>query len=70
MSNPILYTTGCPRCNVLEKKLKNANIDFDICTNTDIMLEKNIIYAPALEVDNKLLDFKEAVKWVGEQNAD
>lgn len=70
MNKPILYTTNCPRCNVLEKKLNNAKIEYDICTDTNIMLEKNITYAPALEVNGELLDFKAAVKWVGEHNAD
>ena len=63
----ILYTTHCPKCNVLEKKLKNKNIEFEICEDIDLMLSKGIQQAPYLEVDNELMDFSKAIKWVNEK---
>lgn len=63
-----LYTTHCPKCVVLEKKLNSKNIDFKICDDIDYMLSLNIQQAPYLEVDNKLMDFSEAIKWVNEIN--
>lgn len=63
----ILYTTHCPKCNVLETKLKSKNIEFEICENVDLMLSKGIQQAPYLEVDNELMDFSKAVKWVNEK---
>lgn len=48
---PILYTTHCPKCNVLAMKLNAVNIDYDVCEDTKIMEEKKIIYAPMLEVE-------------------
>lgn len=63
----ILYSTNCPKCNVLEKKLQNKNIDFEICNDVDLMLSKGIQQAPYLEVDNELMDFSKAVKWVNEK---
>lgn len=63
----ILYSTNCPKCNVLEKKLQSKNIDFEICNDVDLMLSKGIQQAPYLEVDNKLMDFSKAVKWVNEK---
>lgn len=69
MDKPILYTTGCPRCKVLKKKLDNAGIDVVICDDVNVMLDKNIIYVPVLEINGELLDFEKANKWVGEQSA-
>ena len=63
----ILYTTHCPKCNVLEKKLKSKNIEFEICEDIDLMLSKGIQQAPYLEVDNELMDFSKAIKWVNEK---
>ena len=67
MAKIILYSTNCPKCNVLEKKLQSKNIDFEICNDVDLMLSKGIQQAPYLEVDNELIDFSKAVKWVNEK---
>lgn len=60
----ILYTTHCPKCRVLEKKLEKANIQYKICEDTAIMSEKGFTSAPVLEVNDKPLTFKEAVDWI------
>ena len=62
--NMILYTVDCPKCKVLEKKLNNANISFEICKDTKLMAEKNISKLPMLEVDGEMLTFKEAVDMI------
>ena len=62
--NIILYTVDCPKCKVLEKKLNNANISFEVCKDTKLMAEKNISKLPMLEVDDKMLTFKEAVDMI------
>lgn len=62
--NIILYTVDCPKCKVLEKKLNNANISFEICKDTKLMAEKNISKLPMLEVDGEMLTFKEAVDMI------
>ncbi|MGM9858073.1 MAG: hypothetical protein ACI311_02335 [Bacilli bacterium] len=64
--NITLYTVDCPKCKVLEKKLNNANIKYDICKDTKIMTAKNIIKLPMLGVDDKLLTFKEAVDMINQ----
>ena len=63
----ILYSTNCPKCKVLETKLKSKNIEFEICDDVDLMLSKGIQQAPYLEVDNELMDFLNAIKWVNEK---
>lgn len=60
----ILYSTGCPRCKVLEEKLKQKQINFEINNNTEEMLKLNITNVPVLKIEDKLLDFVDAVKYV------
>lgn len=66
----ILYSTNCPKCQVLLAKLKQKNIDFDINTSIDDMEKLGIMSAPVLSINGELLDFKKAIDWVnakGEQ---
>jgi hypothetical protein len=65
--NIVLHSTKCPKCNVLETKLKQKNINFEENNNVELMVEKGFSMAPVLEVDGVAYDFKEAVKWIGEQ---
>ena len=59
-----LYSTNCPKCNVLEAKLKQKGVEFELNTDEDVMIEKGFMSAPMLEVDGKVMDFSEAMKWV------
>ena len=63
----ILYTIDCPKCKVLERKLEEKNIQYEVCKDTNIMAEKEYMYLPILEIDDKVLNFKEAVDWIKEQ---
>lgn len=63
----ILYTIGCPQCNVLEKKLSKKGIAFDVCTDREKMEELGIKFAPALQLDTgELLNFSQANKWLNQ----
>lgn len=63
----ILYSTGCPRCEVLVKKLKEKNIEYTENNSVDEMLALGIQTVPVLEVDGKRMEFTTANKWVNEQ---
>lgn len=65
-ANVVFYTVGCPRCAVLEKKLKEANIDYEIFSDVDKMLEMGMDDMPVLEVDGKRMSFSEGVRWAKE----
>ena len=62
-----MYTTGCPRCNVLKKKLDEKGIQYEIITDKDIMMSKGFSVVPVLEVNDRTMDFTEAVKWINER---
>lgn len=62
-----LIGTGCPRCKILESKLKSKNINFIDSDNIDEAIDNGFMSAPVLKVDNKYMDFGAAVKWVNNQ---
>lgn len=63
----ILYSTHCPKCIVLEKKLNQKNVNYVEVNDVDIMQEKGFLQMPMLEVDNIMMDFVEANKWLNNQ---
>lgn len=62
--NVILYSNHCPKCNVLEKKLKTKNIDYEEVNDVETMKEKGYLMLPVLEVDGVSMDFMAANDWV------
>lgn len=61
------YSTHCPKCNILEKKLKASNINYIENNDVDVMLSKGLLTAPALEVDGEIYTFTQAVEWLKKQ---
>lgn len=66
----ILYSTGCPKCAVLTKKLEQAGITYTVRTDVDEMLSLGIKAAPVLSVDGELLDFSKANAWLSARKGD
>ena len=62
----ILYSTNCPKCKVLEQKLKSKNIEYVEFTDVDKMIEMGFSMMPMLEVDGVIMDFGTANKWINE----
>lgn len=64
----ILYSLDCPKCIVLEKKLKAKGIEFEVQKDEELIMEvanrAGLMTLPLLLVDSKVMDFNEAVKWV------
>lgn len=66
----VLYSTHCPKCRVLEAKLNLKDIEYEINTDMNKMESLGIMSVPILEVDNQLLQFKEAVDWINNYKED
>lgn len=62
-----MYSTHCPKCKILEAKLKQKNIEYEECSDITEMLNKGIQTVPVLEVEGKMLNFSEAVRWINER---
>ena len=61
---PILYTTHCPKCRVLETKLQNKHIEYDTVDDKDKILEAGIRSVPMLYHNGHLMDFLLANKYI------
>ena len=67
MNNVFLYSTNCPRCVILETKLKQKNIKYLVKNSEDDLnklFEEGFREMPVLEVDNTKYTFGEAVQLV------
>ena len=62
----VLFSTGCPKCKVLERKLEDKGIVYTENNNTDDMKERGFTSVPILSVNGQLLSYYEANKWINE----
>ena len=67
MDKLILYSTGCPKCNVLKKKMDSKNIKYVECNSISEMEKLNISSVPMLMVNGELMMFKEAVDYINKR---
>lgn len=64
---PTLYSTHCPKCQILEKKMAQKGIEYIEITDTQQMLDMGLSSVPWLEVDGQMMNFDQANKWINEQ---
>lgn len=60
----VLYSTGCPKCTVLKKKLDEKGIPYGLNTSVKDMLSKGFLQIPVLDVDGVIMDFTAANEWI------
>lgn len=65
--NITIFTTNCPMCKILEKKLTEKAIGFKIETDVSELIEMGFQTAPILKVEENYLEFKEAIKWINKK---
>ena len=63
-----LFTIDCPKCKILEKKLSQANVEYEVCKDRETIASKGFDLMPVLDVDGQIMNFGEAVKWVNERS--
>lgn len=63
----ILYTTHCPKCDILMAKLNEKQIPYTICEDIVTMKALGITTVPVLKTNGAYMEFKAAVTWVNEQ---
>lgn len=57
-----LYSTGCPKCNILERRLTNDKIEFTVSNDIDKLVEMGFQNAPILQIDDNFIDYASAMK--------
>ena len=68
----LLYTSGCPQCRNLERKLKEINIEIiehnivDSEDDLNYIMDKGFNHAPVIELENgDMMKYADALKWIG-----
>lgn len=62
-----LYTTNCPQCRMLEQALEKKHMSFDIVYGEEPIVQMGLQSAPVLKVDDDIMPFAEAVRWINAQ---
>lgn len=62
--NIILYSTGCPKCEVLKKKLNERNVTYTENNSVDEMIALGITQVPVLSRNGIFMNFMDAVEWI------
>lgn len=60
-----MYSTGCPQCEALEQMLNSHQIKYTVCSDREKMLLMGLTHVPVLEANGTLMNFKEAITWIG-----
>lgn len=63
----ILYSTRCSCCEVLEERLRQAKIEYDIVSDTEQILALGITHVPILEIYGQQLNYPAAIRWLNER---
>lgn len=59
-----LYTTHCPKCKVIEKKLAQKNIQYIEVSDIAEIQKLGFQSVPILEVDGKIMNMTDANRWI------
>ena len=62
-ARPLIYTIGCPKCKALERLFKSKGIEYDVCTDVQIMVDKGFEYLPQMEYEGEIYDVEAAEEW-------
>lgn len=63
----VLYSNHCPKCKILEAKLKSKNISFEEVNDVVEMENLGFVSMPMMEVNGITMNFIEANSWVNQQ---
>lgn len=63
----ILHSTGCPKCEVLKKKLNEKGVDYTENHDVEVMFSLGLTHVPILDVNGELLEFADAVAWINQR---
>lgn len=64
-----LYSTHCPCCKALEERLRQAEIEYTVISNTEQILALGITHVPILEIDGRQMNYPAAIRWLNERKA-
>lgn len=60
----VLYSTHCPMCMLLEKKLKDKHIEYQEVNDVEEMRSLGFTSVPMLKVNGEIMATKEAIQYL------
>ena len=60
----VLYSTHCPMCMLLEKKLKDKHIEYQEVNDVEEMRSLGFTSVPILKVNGEIMATKEAIQYL------
>lgn len=64
-----LYTNHCPACDRLKELLDEKKISYEEVDDEQFLIAHNLLHMPQLGIeDGIILKYKDALRWVNEQN--
>ena len=59
-----LYTTHCPKCKILEERLNEKKVKYEVIDNIDELQKMNFKSVPNLEIDGKIYNYLDSIKYL------
>lgn len=59
-----LYTTHCPKCRMIEKRLAEKGIKYSEVADIGEITKRGFKSVPMLQVDDKVYGFGDANRWI------
>ena len=59
-----LYTTHCPKCKILEERLNEKKVKYDVIDNIEELQKMNFKSVPNLEIDGKIYNYLDSIRYL------
>ena len=59
-----LYTTHCPKCKILEERLNEKKIKYEVIDNIEELQKMNFKSVPNLEIDGKIYNYLDSIRYL------
>ena len=59
-----LYTTHCPKCKILEERLNEKKVKYEVIDNIEEHQKMNFKSVPNLEIDGKIYNYLDSIRYL------
>ena len=63
-----LYTTHCPKCKILEERLNEKKVKYEVIDNIEELQKMNFKSVPNLEIDGKIYNYLDSIRYLNKMN--